>query len=335
MQLRIISLGMLSPELLHKTYVGLAEAQSDSDLPILLLVQSAAHLSLGAAQSAGAELDLLACKKLGVPVLQRSLGGGLVWVDGGQLSYFFIFPTAWGMRRAPELFDYIAPWIVALYAHFGVFVEARDGHDFWCAGRKIAGTGAASIGRSLVLGGSIMLHVDWQGFVACVAAPSEGFRAWLAEALGDSVWTWSQLSSSPPTPEALRAAFPRVLEKLGVQVVVETLLSRDEQRAVAEAEGEEPEWEDCRSRRVAAGIKIKAGAFLTERHWPEGQYLRIWTENGCFRKVKASLWAESETQIFSGLQMDSRAFNAALQQLAGDEYELWAARFAETAVWKD
>ncbi len=180
-----------------------------------------------------------------------------------------------------------------------------------------------------------MLHVDWQGFVACVAAPSEWFRAWLAEALGDSVWTWTQLSSSPPTPEALRAAFPRVLEKLGVQVVVETLLSRDEQRAVAEAEGEEPEWEDCRSRRVAAGIKIKAGAFLTERHWPEGQYLRIWTENGCFRKVKASLWAESETQIFSGLQMDSRAFNAALQQLAGDEYELWAARFAETAVWKD
>ncbi len=328
-------MGVLAPEQLHKTYVGLAEAQGYTDLPILLLAQSTAHLNLGAAQSAGDELDPLACATLGVPVLQRALGGGLVWVDSGQLNYFFIFPLAWGLRRAPELFEHIAPWMLALYAHFGVKAETRDGHDFWCNGNKMGGTGAASMGRSLVLGGSVMLHVDWERFVRCVAAPSEGFRAWLAAALHDSVWSWSRLPQPAPTPEAIHAAFPQVLEAFAVQTVLETTLRPAERQAIAEAELEPPEWETRGSRRVPAGIKIKAGAFLTERQWSDGQYLRIWTENGRFRKVAAAPWSEIDTQIFRGLSADSQAFRAALQNLAGAECALWASRFTETAIWTD
>ncbi|WP_414039915.1 biotin/lipoate A/B protein ligase family protein [Acidithiobacillus sp. M4-SHS-6] len=335
MRLRVISLGVLSPELLHKTYMGLAEAQGDDDPPVLLLAQSEAHLSLGAAQSAGAELDRAACAGLGVPVLQRALGGGLVWVDRGQLNYFFIFPKAQAIRRAPELFERIAPWIMALHARFGLQVEARDGHDFWCTGKKISGTGAATIGRSLVLGGSVMLQIDWQKFVDCVAAPSTGFRLWLAEALQDSLWTWSRLLRQVPSAEDIRGAFPGVLESCDVQVTCSSALRPTEQQAVCAAELEEPEWEVPAARRVPAGIKIKAKAFLTERHWPDGACLRIWTESGCFRKVAASAWSECQCRVFTGLSADSQAFTSALQQLAGDAFDLWSARFAEIAIWKD
>ncbi|PKY10655.1 ligase [Acidithiobacillus marinus] len=335
MQLRVISLGVLPPELLHKTYMGLAEAQKDDDPPVLLLVQSEPHLSLGAAQSASAELDHRACANLGIPVLQRALGGGLVWVDSGQLNYFFIFPMALGIRRGPELFARTAPWIVALHARFGLQIEARDGHDFWCASQKIGGTGAATIGRSLVMGGSLMLHVDWKPFVNCVAAPSAGFRAWLAEALQDSLWTWSRLLPQVPSVEDIRNTFPEVLESGDIQVTRVATLKPAEQQAVTAAELEEPEWEMPASRRVPAGIKIKAGAFLTERQWPDGSWLRIWTENGGFRKVAASVWSENQCRVFTGLRAESQEMTRALQELAGEACAQWSARFAETAVWKD
>ncbi|MHB8236346.1 MAG: lipoate--protein ligase family protein, partial [Acidithiobacillus ferrivorans] len=61
MRIRLIHLGMLAPEALHRAYVGLAEAQGEQDVPILLLARSAAHLSLGAAQGPAAELDRSAC----------------------------------------------------------------------------------------------------------------------------------------------------------------------------------------------------------------------------------------------------------------------------------
>nr|MBU2813245.1 lipoate--protein ligase family protein [Acidithiobacillus ferruginosus] len=72
--IRLLHLGKLGPEALHRAYAGLAEEQ---DMPILLLAQSDAHLSLGAAQGPGAELDRRACERLGIPVLRRALGGGV------------------------------------------------------------------------------------------------------------------------------------------------------------------------------------------------------------------------------------------------------------------
>ncbi|MBU2825347.1 lipoate--protein ligase family protein, partial [Acidithiobacillus ferrooxidans] len=74
--IRLLHLGKLGPEALHRAYAGLAEAQGEPDMPILLLAQSDAHLSLGAAQGPGAELDRRACEQLDIPVLRRPLGGG-------------------------------------------------------------------------------------------------------------------------------------------------------------------------------------------------------------------------------------------------------------------
>ncbi|MGE4530185.1 MAG: biotin/lipoate A/B protein ligase family protein [Acidithiobacillus sp.] len=337
MLLRLIRQGVLQPELLHQTYMGLAEAQRDGDLPILLLVQSQPHLSLGAAQSGSAELDPIACANQQIPVLQRPLGGGLVWVDEGQLNYFFIFPRSSGIRQAPELFTRISSWVVALHDHFGLPVEARNGHDFWCQGYKVGGTGAASIGNSLVLGGSFMLRTQWDVFIRCVRAPSEGFRQWLAEALEESLRSWSDLRGGQEfSADEVVAACPSTLERCGFLLQDgQGTISPAEQNAIAHAELESPDWESVSRRRVSGGIKLKAGSFLTEKCWPDGQCLRVWTENNRFRKVFCSAWRATSGHSCDGMQPDSAEFHEFLQTWAGVAAPLWSQRFAETAVWRD
>ncbi|MCL4524962.1 MAG: hypothetical protein M1492_00410 [Gammaproteobacteria bacterium] len=94
--IRLLHLGKLDPEALHRAYAGLAEAQQAQDAPILLLAQSDAHLSLGAAQGPGAELDRLACERLGIPVLRRSLGGGRGVGGPRPVELFLYFPHGGG-----------------------------------------------------------------------------------------------------------------------------------------------------------------------------------------------------------------------------------------------
>ena len=332
--IRLLHLGKLGPEALHRAYAGLAEAQKGQDAPILLLAQSDAHLSLGAAQGPGAELDRLACERLDIPVLRRPLGGGVVWVDPGQLNYFFIFPMVAGMRRAPELFDRIVPWVLAVHAHFGLEVEARGGQDFWCRGRKIGGTGAASIGHSLVLGGSFILDARWTSFADCVAAPSAGFRTWLKEALEEGLCSWSRFLDRVVGPEAVLEACPALLRAAGWDVVV-ARPTEAERGAMTHAELEDVDWEQAVRRRVRAGIKLKTGAFLTEQHWPEGEWLRVWTENGVFRRVAGSAWRVGQENMLAGLQPGSARLDEGLWKLVGNGAALWGKRLSETAVWTD
>ncbi|MDD5374644.1 lipoate--protein ligase family protein [Acidithiobacillus sp.] len=335
MRIRLIHLGVLAPEALHRAYVGLAEAQSEQDVPILLLARSAAHLSLGAAQGPVAELDRSACERLKIPVVQRALGGGLVWVDPGQLSYFFIFPPATRVRRAPELFALMAPWVIAVHAYFGLKVEAREGHDFWYQGRKIGGTGAATIGHSLVLGGSFILEAQWASFVDCVAAPSAGFRTWLLEALQEGLCSWLPLLGRVVSPEALLEACPALLRAAGWDVVLPTAPTETEQRAMVQAELDDVDWDQPLRRRVRAGIKLKAGAFLTEQHWSEGDWLRVWTENSALRRVAGSAWSVGQGTRLMGLQPDSVQLGEQLREIVGEEASLWGERLLETAVWAD
>lgn len=207
-RLRLLQLGSVAPLDLHAAYVGLAESVTAGDRTgWLVLGRSAAgHVALGASQYADAELDLHACREADVPVIQRPLGGGTVWVDDAQLCVFFVLP---GSTARDAVFTRCLGVLAGAYERLGLRVEQIGGQDIWCAGAKLLGSGGATIGNAQVFGASFLERFDARAFARCVAAPSPGFRAWLGELLNGAMTDLARLgvrASEAQLVDALRAS---------------------------------------------------------------------------------------------------------------------------------
>lgn len=86
---RWLDLGTVDPLHLHATVQGVAEAQGVDAAPLAIWARARRpHVCLGASQGADAELDLGACRRAGIDIVRRPLGGGTVWVDDDQWCFF-------------------------------------------------------------------------------------------------------------------------------------------------------------------------------------------------------------------------------------------------------
>ncbi|MEY2343058.1 lipoate--protein ligase family protein [Acidithiobacillus sp. IBUN Pt1247-S3] len=331
--LRWLDLGHLGASELHVAYQALASLRR-ADAPSLLILASAdRHLSLGASQAAALELEQAACASLAV--IQRPLGGGLVWVEPAHLNYFLLATPTAQRRRPEELLEWVAPTIQAAYARYGLPVELVARQEFRCRGRRIGSTGAATIGNSLVLAGSFLLHSDWCSFVASVAAPTAEFRTTLGRALRASLTSWQEelVGSVVPSHAELKTVWKMQLQAQGWLVEADDLRA-EEHAALKSAELEAVDWESGGRRRVRDGIKLRANTFLTEKHWPEG-WLRIWTEDGCYREVEGNLFPPELCWALSGVQARSPLLPSLMAGYLGASAGLWLERLEGLAVWSD
>ncbi|WP_348550743.1 lipoate--protein ligase family protein [Acidithiobacillus sp.] len=332
-RLRWLDLGHLSASALHQAYQALATLRRAEDPSLLVLASAEPHLSLGASQVAGLELDRDACAS-SLPIIQRPIGGGLVWVEPAHLNYFLLVTPTAQRRRPEQLLAAIAPIIQAVHAHFGISVELAAEQEFRCRGRRIGSTGAASIGNSLVLAGSYLLCTDWAGFADRVAASSNGFRATLRQALSASLTSWAEERQiAVPAHTRIKQVWQEQLQTQSWQVM-EGALSGAERAAMLQAELEPVDWEGGGRRRVANGIKLRAGAFLTERHWPDG-WLRVWTEDGRYRAVESNVLPGEICRALVGMSADSPQHRALFARVLGDAAEHWQRRLHELTVWTD
>lgn len=261
--LRLLNLGRVSPLQLHAAYTGLAEALGADDRSgwLLLARSDRGHIALGASQYADAELDLDACRTAGVPVIQRRLGGGTVWVDDSQLCVFFIVPAAAGGAREAFFADCLGV-LCGTFSRLGLEVERIGGQDIWCRGAKLLGSGGATIGAAQVFGASLLERFDARRFAGCVAAPSAEYRAWLGELLERGMTDLSRLG--------VRAAESELVDALRTSSesrwpVIEGVLDEASRRAVAEAAEELSEPLEAGGKRlVSNGIKINRHTYLLE-----------------------------------------------------------------------
>ncbi|MDH4149518.1 MAG: hypothetical protein OEW79_13255 [Betaproteobacteria bacterium] len=259
----------MSPQRLHAAYTGIAETTSADSPPVLLWGSASAHVCLGQSQSAACEL----APDIDVPVVQRPLGGGTVWIDENQFVYAFIVPLHLAPQRPADWSAWALPPAMATFRRFGLGVEQRAG-DLWLRGRKIAGSGAATIGGGAVFASSFLMRFPRQRFAGCIAG-SPGFRAWLEAGLAATLTDWSE--HAPVCVDAeLRSAFcDDVSRTMGWQLA-HSVLSAGESSAIDAVDPDEHD-DDCGSRRRAHrdGIKLNADSHLVER-----------TENGlCIREL--------------------------------------------------
>lgn len=274
---RWIRLGLVDPLTLHSTYAGLAAAQSASDVPIVLWAQAKTHLCLGQSQGL-AELD----PGVSVPVVRRPLGGGLVWVDEHQYVFVLIAPRRFAPGRPSRWFSWALGPVVATYRQFGLPAYLNE-QDVWLQGRKIAGSGAATIGECAVVASSFLLRFPAAQFADSVASPSPDFRVWLREGLSLAMTEWAE-HGELPSGRDLEAAFrDRISAHYGWRFE-NGWPTPAESLAIEEArtELEEPIEADL-PRSVPDGVKLNAGSTLVERRHGV-QRERVLTVDGSVRR---------------------------------------------------
>jgi lipoate---protein ligase len=263
---RFIDVGLLDPAVFHATYAGIAGAAARESEPAVMWGRARAHMALGQSQDPGAEL----APDIGVPVVTRPLGGGAVWVDEAQYCFVLVAPRAAAPARPGEWFGWGLAPAIATYRRFGLAAERRD-QDLWLDGRKIGGSGAATIGRCAVLAGSFLLSFPAERFARCIASPlrpgrpaSSTFRRWLLDGLEQTMTDWGR-HQRPPAGDELRRAFREAVESTLNWRLVDGELSAKEAAAREEALAELAQPQCGGRRLVAGGVRLNAAAFLTEK----------------------------------------------------------------------
>jgi lipoate-protein ligase A len=256
---RWIRLGLVEPLALHAAYAGLAAAQATDDAPLVLWAQAKTHLCLGQSQGP-AELD----PGVSVPVVRRPLGGGLVWVDEFQYVFVLIAPKRLAPGRPARWFTWALSPAVATYRHFGLPAYLNE-QDVWLHGRKIAGSGAATIGECAVVASSFLLRFPAERFAESVAAPSQEFREWLRDGLALAMTEWAEHGALPAERELESVFRTRLEAQLGWQFE-NSWPSAAEQAAIAAAAVELAEpLDEALPRMVRDGIKLNSESRLVER----------------------------------------------------------------------
>ena len=172
---------------------------------LILLSPGSSYVCIGYFQAAEQEVELEFCQKKGIPVFRREVGGGAVYLDGGQLFYQLVIhrnnplvPAGWEAfyRRFLQ-----AP--IDAYRALGIPAAYRPVNDIVANGRKVSGNGAAEIGDYLVLVGNLIVDFDYEMMARVLRVPGEKFRDKVFQTLQENLSTIRREVGSAPGREVL------------------------------------------------------------------------------------------------------------------------------------
>ncbi|HQU16044.1 MAG: hypothetical protein B7Z66_01035 [Chromatiales bacterium 21-64-14] len=302
MDARWIRLDGVTPPELYACCQALGDQSPTHVRPVVLWARcDRAHVSLGASQDPALELDLAACRAREVAVERRPLGGGAVLVDPDQWCFVFVVPRLRGAGQRGRFFDQCLAPATATLRSFGIPAERAGVGDVWVAGRKILGSGAATLQGAEVFGASFLLRFPRAAFAALIRVPNDGFRGWLRDELDAGMTDWATHAPLPDAGE-LEARFRgHVTKHLGWRLTPGALTAV-ERAALPEARMElaEPHGAGGR-RRVVDGIKIRHGVYLLERDFGTLGRVRLVLRDGLI--VRLRVWSEGVAEEASGQEL--------------------------------
>lgn len=280
MRLRVIDFGYVSALKSQAVYHGLAEAIGPDDDPVLSLVNpTEPYVCVGVHQEIAREVDEDYCASANLPVIRRHVGGGAVYLDRNQMFFHFIYPRGKAPEFAVNLYPMFIEPAVRTYHDLGVAAEYRPINDIQVAGRKIGGTGAASISEATVMVGSFMFDFDTATMARCLKVPSEKFRDKLKTTLDDYMTTMTRELDALPSREQVKALFLKNCEAALSVTVQEVQATAAEESAIAEQEKalSDADWIHRQGRKfVEMGVKISTDVHLTESmHKARGGLIRV------------------------------------------------------------
>lgn len=99
-------------------------------------------------------------EKLGVPVVERSTGGGVVYHDFGNLNWSFFLKTRGEFLSPKVAFGMASQRMVAALSKLGVPAFFSPPNRIEVEGRKVSGMAARSTSHTLLVHGTLLLRTD-------------------------------------------------------------------------------------------------------------------------------------------------------------------------------
>jgi lipoate---protein ligase len=257
--MRLLDLGTAPWIRSQSVHHAVAQCFDDTTPDTLVVVRpDASYVSVGN-HGVGAPLSPAAVRRQGLPVLRRRLGGGTVLITPAQTFYVLVVHR----RRLPLPDARALAWClgaaVAAYRRLGVAAEAGPATDVCAAGRKLCGSGAATVGEAAVFGGNILADFDPEPLLAVLRFPSAAARQAVGEEMRAQMGSVRLATGVTPDPGAVGGALRAAVEEACATRLVPGLLSRAEESALPAVE----RWLRCRPPvtppRPAACWKVRAG----------------------------------------------------------------------------
>lgn len=203
--IRLLDLGLVPPIRSQTIYHAIGHALTPtSPDTIILVAPDHPYVCIGYHQDLEREVDLDYCRDHGLPVARREVGGGAVYLDAGQLFVQWVFHhDALPTDLETKFGLYIRP-LVETYQALGVAAYHRPVNDIHVAGKKIGGTGAAQMGDSEVLVGSLMFTFDKAAMARVLKVSSEKMRDKIFESLEQYMTTLAEQVNPLPDRSTVR-----------------------------------------------------------------------------------------------------------------------------------
>lgn len=219
-KVRLIDFHEVSPVRSQTVYHAAGYALTEESPDTIILVSSnQPYVCIGYHQDLEKEVDLDYCQAHSLPVMRREVGGGAVYLDDGQMF------TQWVFRRGqlPQSLDerfalYVQP-LVETYRALGIEAYHRPINDIHVAGKKIGGTGAAQMGQSEVVVGSLMFDFNKATMAKVLKVSSEKMRDKIFESLEQYMTTMREQLGQRPDRQKVKDLYIQKCEAaLGVEI---------------------------------------------------------------------------------------------------------------------
>ena len=266
-KIRILDLGKVAPLRSQVVYHAVAYAmKKDSPNTIILVSPSSPYACVGYHQEVEKEIDIEYCKSIGLPVYRREVGGGAVYLDDGQIFTQWIFQKDALPSSIEERFKIYAKPLVETYQLIGINANLRPINDIHVSGKKIGGTGAAEMGISEVVVGSLMLGFNKEIMSKILKVSSEKMRDKIFQSLEEYMTTISEQLSEPPSRERLKEIYVQKCSDILNMEVYYGEWTEDEEEMAKKIDKEflSDEWLYHKAGRSETGIKINEDVRIFE-----------------------------------------------------------------------